>query len=124
MLIQLWLNAIYTVAGRSSVGREGSRFCPYSRQIVKVRSRKQVYSNSHSATNELKRYHITGPKCLGGPGKAIHETLHALGIFHEQSRADRDDYVTLNRENVIKRKKFLEHFQHILRFISFFPSVG
>lgn len=49
-----------------------------------------------------------GPKCLGGPGKAIHETLHALGIFHEQSRADRDDYVTLNRENVIK--PFLHNF--------------
>lgn len=44
-----------------------------------------------------------GPKCLQGPGKAMHEILHALGIFHEQSRADRDDHVFMNPENVIKR---------------------
>jgi len=47
-----------------------------------------------------------GPKCLGGPGKAIHEMLHALGIFHEQSRADRDDHVVFVAENVVKREYF------------------
>ena len=47
-----------------------------------------------------------GPKCLGGPGKAIHEILHALGIFHEQSRADRDDHVVFVAENVVKREYF------------------
>lgn len=46
-----------------------------------------------------------GPKCLGGPGKAIHEIMHALGIFHEQSRADRDEHVNFVPENVMKRSK-------------------
>lgn len=42
-----------------------------------------------------------GPNCLGSEGRAIHELLHALGIFHEQSRADRDKFVKIHLENVI-----------------------
>jgi len=49
-----------------------------------------------------------GPKCLAGPGKPIHEILHALGIFHEQSRADRDDHVHFFSVNVIQ--PFLHNF--------------
>ncbi|XP_046399504.1 hatching enzyme 1.2-like [Ischnura elegans] len=49
-----------------------------------------------------------GPNCLGGPGRAIHELLHALGIFHEQSRADRDKFVKVHFDNIIPQ--FLVNF--------------
>uniref|UniRef100_A0A914KIS6 Metalloendopeptidase n=1 Tax=Meloidogyne incognita TaxID=6306 RepID=A0A914KIS6_MELIC len=41
-----------------------------------------------------------------GPGcwtvNAVHETLHALGSNHEQSRQDRDTFIKINEENMIE----------------------
>lgn len=46
----------------------------------------------------------TGPNCLGTEGRAIHELMHALGVFHEQSRWDRDKFVKIHVENIIPSK--------------------
>jgi len=44
---------------------------------------------------------ILGPGCLVF-SVVVHEIGHALGFFHEHSRPDRDDYIQVNRGNVIR----------------------
>ncbi|XP_038072979.1 blastula protease 10-like [Patiria miniata] len=39
------------------------------------------------------------------PGTVAHEIGHTLGWHHEQSRIDRDDYVTIHAENIYEDKK-------------------
>lgn len=45
-----------------------------------------------------------------------HEFLHALGFYHEQSRNDRDDFVTIVPENILEG---LFTFVIILRLLTF-----
>ncbi|ALC39807.1 CG15255 [Drosophila busckii] len=40
------------------------------------------------------------------PGTILHELMHALGFYHQQSSAIRDDYVQVVQENIVPGKEF------------------
>ncbi|KAH8398433.1 hypothetical protein KR215_002043 [Drosophila sulfurigaster] len=40
------------------------------------------------------------------PGTILHEFMHALGFYHQQSSAIRDDYIEVLTENIVPGKEF------------------
>ncbi|XP_061886845.1 astacin-like metalloendopeptidase [Entelurus aequoreus] len=44
-----------------------------------------------------------GPTCM--VGNIVHEILHALGFYHEHTREDRKDYITIVSENIMKGRE-------------------
>ncbi|KAL5274454.1 hypothetical protein ACFFRR_000908 [Megaselia abdita] len=47
---------------------------------------------------------LNTPRCVTH-GVVLHEILHALGFFHQQSSTNRDDFVKINWENILEGKE-------------------
>ncbi|XP_049800867.1 zinc metalloproteinase nas-4-like [Schistocerca nitens] len=90
------------------------RFVPRTGHTSYVHLRKGTGCSSLVGPAGGKQTVSLGPGCLS-KGIVQHELMHALGFWHEQSRADRDDYVTVLLHNVIPgyERQFKKHSWHI-----------
>ncbi|XP_065072340.1 zinc metalloproteinase nas-13-like [Rhopilema esculentum] len=74
---------------------------PTDEHGVKFVQGKGCWSNIGRRVSPGKSYQelSLGPECFS-KGIILHELMHTLGFFHEHSRYDRDNYVTVNWNNI------------------------
>jgi hypothetical protein len=66
--------------------------------------------NNHSGVCEAFEGRVGGEQTVGGSGSCtvatiLHEMGHTIGVWHEQTRPDRDTYVSVNYNAVIKASR-------------------
>uniref|UniRef100_A0A182JFQ4 Metalloendopeptidase n=1 Tax=Anopheles atroparvus TaxID=41427 RepID=A0A182JFQ4_ANOAO len=54
-----------------------------------------------SPFNQYNRVNLQTPECMTSLGTPVHEMLHTIGFFHEFTRDDRDEYVTIDINNLL-----------------------
>ncbi|KXJ14198.1 Zinc metalloproteinase nas-13 [Exaiptasia diaphana] len=81
------------------------RFVPYQSGVHRNYI---TFGNKDGCSSMIgKKYYKSGKQTISlgrgcnDPGTIIHETLHALGFFHEQARTDRDKFVKIEWQNIL-----------------------
>ena len=84
------------------------RFIPHTngvRDYITFRSRKDDGCSSHIGLVGREQFIQIGPKC-NSQHTILHEICHALGLWHEQSRPDRDDYINVLNKNIMSGQEY------------------
>lgn len=78
------------------------RFVPYSgeRDYISIVSGNSGCWSSVGRVGGKQEVNLQSPGCLGRPGTAMHELMHALGFLHEQNRMERDSFVAIQYRNI------------------------
>nr|CAJ57449.1 astacin 3 [Hydractinia echinata] len=86
------------------------RFKPYTAALAKKAGGYVEFMQGGGCSSYIGRQRgrqqISLANGCGTKGVAIHEMMHALGFYHEQSRLDRDKYITIHWNNINKRMWF------------------
>ncbi|KAI1290227.1 Zinc metalloproteinase nas-4 [Halotydeus destructor] len=112
---RLWPNGIVPYTISNGMSDYQKKYVLLGQQLIE----KHTCVRFQKRTNEYNHVeYINGNGCYSYVGRAggkqpislghgcqdvsvsAHETMHALGIFHEQSRPDRDNFITINWNNV------------------------
>lgn len=80
------------------------RLVPRTSQTAFVTFRTSSTGCSSSVGRTGLQQFINLPSQGCGTGSTIHEIGHAAGLWHEQSRADRDSFITINWSNITSGK--------------------
>ncbi|GAB6031258.1 hypothetical protein CHUAL_009061 [Chamberlinius hualienensis] len=76
------------------------KFIPHTVELGHVFITASTGCNSYvGRRGSMQTLSLEIPGCLT-KGIAIHELMHAVGIWHEHSRSDRDEYIEINLDNI------------------------
>ncbi|XP_017890270.1 zinc metalloproteinase nas-13 [Ceratina calcarata] len=83
------------------------RFRPYNKTDIDYITIEGKNSGCWSYVGRLGKgqvVNLQNPGCVRH-GTVVHELMHAIGFYHQQSAADRDEWVTINWQNIQSGKE-------------------
>ena len=81
------------------------KFVPYKgteKDYIQITSENTGCWSAPGKIGGAQALNLQSPACVTIKGTIIHELMHVIGFLHEQSRFERDRYVTIQWKNIIR----------------------